>query len=296
MSYLVAAPEFLASAATDLSNIGSTLSEANSVAAAPTTGILAAAEDEVSAAIAAMFSAHGEGFQALSAQAAVFHAQFVQAMNVGAGAYASTEAANAGPLQALAQNLPAPNVAVSADGFKLLQLGNATATAGGSDFAVAFGGGSTATATGGIFNASFATGANSAATATGGNLNMASALGTMSAASTASTGNFNFADAMGANSAARVIGGNLNTASALGINSAATEIGGNLNTASALGTMSRAITSSTGNFNFADAVGANSAATAGAGNLNVAIALGRALTATATGGNMINIVTVFGTL
>lgn len=49
MSYLVAAPEFLASAATDLSNIGSTLNTARSAAAAPTTGILAAAEYEVSA-------------------------------------------------------------------------------------------------------------------------------------------------------------------------------------------------------------------------------------------------------
>jgi hypothetical protein len=37
MSYLVAAPEFLASAATDLSSIGSTLSEANAAAAASTT-------------------------------------------------------------------------------------------------------------------------------------------------------------------------------------------------------------------------------------------------------------------
>ena len=36
----------------------------------PDDGVLAAAEDEVSAAIAALFSAHGQGFQALSAQAA----------------------------------------------------------------------------------------------------------------------------------------------------------------------------------------------------------------------------------
>ena len=60
MSYLVAAPEFLASAATDLSNIGSTLSAAKSAAAAPTTGVLAAAEDEVSAAVAALFAEQGQ--------------------------------------------------------------------------------------------------------------------------------------------------------------------------------------------------------------------------------------------
>ena len=95
MSYLVAAPEFLASAATDLSNIGSRLSAANAAAAVPTTGVLAAAEDEVSAAIAAVFSAHGQGFQALGAQAAAFHDQFVQALTAGAGSYVSAEAANA---------------------------------------------------------------------------------------------------------------------------------------------------------------------------------------------------------
>jgi hypothetical protein len=95
MSYLVAAPEFLASAATDLSNLGSTLNEARAAAATQTTGVLAAAEDEVSAAIAAVFSAHGQGFQALSAQAAAFHDQFVQALTAGAGSYLSTEAANA---------------------------------------------------------------------------------------------------------------------------------------------------------------------------------------------------------
>jgi hypothetical protein len=90
----VAAPEFLASAATDLSNIGSRLSEASAAAVAPTTGVLAPAEDEVSAAIAAMFSAHGQGFQALSAQAAAFHDQFVQTLTAGARSYVGTEAAN----------------------------------------------------------------------------------------------------------------------------------------------------------------------------------------------------------
>ncbi len=103
MSFLAVAPEFLASAATDLSNIGSTLSAAKSAAAAPTTGVLAAAEDEVSAAIAAVFSAHGQGFQALSAQAAAFHDQFVQALTGAAGAYAAAEATNASPLAVFEQ-------------------------------------------------------------------------------------------------------------------------------------------------------------------------------------------------
>jgi PE family len=52
MSYVVAVPEMLASAATDLECIGSALSAANAAAAAPTTAVVAAAGDEVSAAIA----------------------------------------------------------------------------------------------------------------------------------------------------------------------------------------------------------------------------------------------------
>src|SRR6516165_12649192 len=55
MSYVIAAPEIMTSAATDLATIGSALTAANAAAAAPTTGILAAAQDEVSAAIAAVF-------------------------------------------------------------------------------------------------------------------------------------------------------------------------------------------------------------------------------------------------
>ena len=73
MSFVIAAPEMMTSAATDLAGIGSTLSAANAAAAAPTTGIVAAASDEVSAAIAALFSWHGQAYQALSAQAAALH-------------------------------------------------------------------------------------------------------------------------------------------------------------------------------------------------------------------------------
>jgi hypothetical protein len=85
MSFVIAVPEMVASAASDLAGIGSTIGEANAAAAAPTTGVLVAADDEESAAIAALFSGHAQDFQALSAQAAAFHAQFVQALT-GAGA------------------------------------------------------------------------------------------------------------------------------------------------------------------------------------------------------------------
>jgi PE family len=74
MSSLIAAPELITTAATDLANIGSTLNAAHAAAATQARGMLAAAEDEASAAIAAVFSAHGQGFQALAAPAAAFHA------------------------------------------------------------------------------------------------------------------------------------------------------------------------------------------------------------------------------
>jgi hypothetical protein len=77
-----------------LATIGSTVNVASAAAAAPTTGIVVAAEDEVSAAIAELFSAHGQGFQALGAQAAAFHNQFVEALNSAGSAYAVTEASN----------------------------------------------------------------------------------------------------------------------------------------------------------------------------------------------------------
>ncbi len=117
MSYVIAAPGMLAAAAADVADIGSSLSEANGAAAASTTTVIAAGGDEVSAAIASLFSSNGTAFQALSAQAAEFHSQFVRALNAGAGAYASTEAASAESLQTLAQNLPVPNLAVSVGGF-----------------------------------------------------------------------------------------------------------------------------------------------------------------------------------
>jgi hypothetical protein len=103
MSYVNAAPEYVAAAATDLANIGSTISSANTAALGPTSGVLAAGADEVSATVAALFDAHAQAYQALSAQAAYFHDQFVQLLNVGATHYALAEAANASPLQTIEQ-------------------------------------------------------------------------------------------------------------------------------------------------------------------------------------------------
>jgi len=101
-SFLVAVPEALQGAAQDLAGIGSTLSEATAGAAVPTTGIVAAAEDEISAAIAKIFGNYGQEFQALSAQAQAFHAQFANSLHAGAGAYLGTEIAN---IEQLGQSL-----------------------------------------------------------------------------------------------------------------------------------------------------------------------------------------------
>ncbi|GAB7146115.1 hypothetical protein LRC484719_47240 [Mycobacterium riyadhense] len=60
MSFVIATPESVAAAATDLASIGSSLSAATQAAAAPTMGIVSAGADEVSVAIAALFGACAE--------------------------------------------------------------------------------------------------------------------------------------------------------------------------------------------------------------------------------------------
>jgi hypothetical protein len=160
MSFVVAAPELVQAAAQDLAGIQASLSEAAASVAGPTTGLVPAAADEVSAAISAMFGNFGEQFQALSAQAQAFHAEFVGLMNAGAGAYLSTEIANAeqavanavsSPVQALlAGGVSAPGAAASSGGILgLLGLGGATTT-GSAASLLGLGSGSGLLGTGGL--------------------------------------------------------------------------------------------------------------------------------------------------
>lgn len=81
MSYLVVGPELLASAATDLTRIEQAIGAANVAALPHTSELLAAGADEVSTAVAALFSGHARVYQAVSAQATAFHDRFVQAIN-----------------------------------------------------------------------------------------------------------------------------------------------------------------------------------------------------------------------
>ncbi|OBI83908.1 hypothetical protein A9X00_04390, partial [Mycobacterium sp. 1245805.9] len=96
MSFVVTVPELLEAAAGRLHVIGSAVSAANVTAAFPITGVIPAASDEVSAATAAAFAGYGQLYQAISAEAALIHEEFVHALGLGANAYAATEAANAG--------------------------------------------------------------------------------------------------------------------------------------------------------------------------------------------------------
>lgn len=98
MSYLITAPDALASTTADVERIGAAISAASAHAAGPTTGVVAAAEDEVSGAIARLFGAYAEQNQAMLAQAADFHSRFAQALAAAGNSYAQAEAAGAGLL------------------------------------------------------------------------------------------------------------------------------------------------------------------------------------------------------
>src|SRR5436305_7152909 len=95
MSFVTTQPEALAAAAGSLQGIGSSFAAQNAAAAAPTTGVVPAAADEVSALTAAQFAAHAQLYQAVAAQAAAIHEQIVITLGTSAGSYAATEACNA---------------------------------------------------------------------------------------------------------------------------------------------------------------------------------------------------------
>jgi hypothetical protein len=95
MSFVTTQPEALTAAAGSLADIGSAMSATGGSVADPTTGLVPAAADEVSALTAAAFAAHGQLYQQVSAQATVIHRLFVATLQAAAGSYAATEAANA---------------------------------------------------------------------------------------------------------------------------------------------------------------------------------------------------------
>ncbi|TDK96957.1 PE family protein [Mycobacterium paragordonae] len=91
MSSLTVSPEVVSQAASDVARIGSDVSAGSAAAVGPTTQVAAAAGDEVSAAIAALFGTHAREYQAVAAQAASFQDQFVAALRSAAAEYAGAE-------------------------------------------------------------------------------------------------------------------------------------------------------------------------------------------------------------
>ncbi|WP_205872930.1 PE family protein [Mycobacterium camsae] len=95
MSYVIAGPEFLTSAAHDLAGIGSELREANAAAAANIMRVVAPGVDEVSVAVATLLSSQGQSYRKISGELLAFQSRFVRTLTSSADLYQGAEAANA---------------------------------------------------------------------------------------------------------------------------------------------------------------------------------------------------------
>ena len=93
-SYVIAATEAFGVVSGDLTGIEEAIKGAAAAATPSTTGIVAAAGDEVSAAITTLFDRYAQEFQALTAQATLFHDRFVGALSGAGASYATAEATN----------------------------------------------------------------------------------------------------------------------------------------------------------------------------------------------------------
>jgi hypothetical protein len=94
MSFVATIPAALAAASGDLASIGSVMVAQSAAAAGPTTGVVPAAADVVSALTATQFAAHAQMYQAVAAMAAEVHSLVVSTLAGDAGSYAATEAVN----------------------------------------------------------------------------------------------------------------------------------------------------------------------------------------------------------
>lgn len=101
MNYVLVQPSGLAAAAAEVARIGSAISAADSAAAGSTTGVLAAAGDEVSTAVATLLSEYGQAYRAVLQQAATLHDQFAAALATAGNTYAATEAATSNTLSTI---------------------------------------------------------------------------------------------------------------------------------------------------------------------------------------------------
>jgi PE-PPE domain/PE family len=111
MTSLITQPQLMTTAAADAAQISSAITQAKAAAAGPTTGLVAAAQDEVSTITASLFGSYGQQYQAMLQQATTFHDQFAAALAAGGNAYATAEAeaaAEFGALTAPIRSLFAP--------------------------------------------------------------------------------------------------------------------------------------------------------------------------------------------
>jgi PE-PPE domain/PE family len=130
MTSLFTQPQLLATAAADTAQIGSAISAAKAAAAGPTTGLVAAAEDEVSALTRTLFNSYAEEYQAILTQATAFHDEFAQLLAAAGNAYTGAEAQAAALFAAPGAN---PGVAITkaadpAVDAILIMTGSGTAT------------------------------------------------------------------------------------------------------------------------------------------------------------------------
>jgi hypothetical protein len=95
MSFVNVGPQELAAGAATWQGIGSAMDAQVTAAAAPTTGVVPAAVDEVSTLVATQFALHGHTLQAVAAQAKAIHEAMTNNLFANAASYAATEAANA---------------------------------------------------------------------------------------------------------------------------------------------------------------------------------------------------------
>ncbi|KZS63937.1 hypothetical protein A4G27_26870 [Mycobacterium kansasii] len=188
-------------AAGNLAEIGSAMSAANAAAAPPTTGLVAMAADQVSAAVTAVFATHAQDYQALSAKMVAVHDQFVRTLSNGAGAYLGAEIANAEQNLLNAVNGPA----LSLLGHPLL------GTVAGSGAAAATGGSGTSATAASAQSTGWSVGAGlssaTGATATGATATGATATGATATGATATGATATGATATGATATGTTGGG-----------------------------------------------------------------------------------------
>ena len=108
MASLLAQRQLMAAAAADVAEIRSAIGAAKSAAAGPTTGVPAAAADEVSAAAAKLFGSYAQEYQAVLNQASIFHEDFAAALAGAGNAYTQAEAANASAISGALRTLTSP--------------------------------------------------------------------------------------------------------------------------------------------------------------------------------------------